>query len=66
MTRKLVVPFFVMTLGVVAICTPMFAHPGTAGVYDFTHSITPQAKIGANQCRVVIFVVFIFFLSLDC
>ena len=26
MTRKLVFPFIVVTLGFVAICTPMFAH----------------------------------------
>jgi hypothetical protein len=43
MTRKLVVRFFVMTL--LAICIPMFAHHGTAGVYDFTHRITTKATV---------------------
>ena len=28
----------VMTLGFLTICTSMFAHHGTAGVYDFTSS----------------------------
>src|SRR5258708_30124821 len=37
--------FFVMTLGFLAICTPMFAHHGTAGVYDFTHRITTKATV---------------------
>ena len=43
MTRKFVVPFFVITL--LAICIPMFAHHGTAGVYDFTHRITTKAVV---------------------
>src|ERR1700756_3491043 len=45
MTRKLVVPLFVMTLGLLAIGAPMFAHHGTAGVYDFTHRITTKATV---------------------
>ena len=45
MTRKLAVPFFVITLGFLAIGTPMFAHHGTAGVYDFTHRITTKATV---------------------
>ena len=45
MTRKLVVPFFVTTLGFLAIGTPMFAHHGTAGVYDFAHRITTKATV---------------------
>ena len=43
MTRKLVVPFFVVAL--LAICMPIFAHHGTAGVYDFTHRITTKATV---------------------
>src|ERR1019366_7318040 len=45
MTRKVVVPFFVMTLGFLTIGTPMFAHHGTAGGYDFTHRITTKATV---------------------
>ena len=45
MTRKLAVPSFVMTLGFLAIGTPLFAHHGTAGVYDFTHRITTKATV---------------------
>ncbi len=45
MTRKLTVPFFVVTLGFLVIGTPMFAHHGTAGVYDFTHRITTKATV---------------------
>lgn len=43
MTRKLVVALFV--IGLLAICIPMFAHHGTAGVYDFTHRITTKATL---------------------
>ena len=43
MTRKLVVALFV--IGLLAICIPMFAHHGTAGVYDFTHRITTKATV---------------------
>src|SRR5256885_14534596 len=45
MTRRLLVPLFVTTLGFVTICTPMFAHHGTAGVYDNTHRITIKATV---------------------
>ena len=45
MTRKLVAPFFVMTLGFLTICAPIFAHHGTAGVYDYTHRITTKATV---------------------
>jgi hypothetical protein len=45
MTRKLVVPFFAIALGVLMIGTPIFAHHGTAGVYDFTHRITTKATV---------------------
>ena len=45
MTRKLVVPFFVMMLGVLTICAPMFAHHGTAGVFDHGHRITTRATV---------------------
>ena len=45
MTRKLVVPFFVMTLGFLTICAPMFAHHGTAGVFDHGHRITTRATV---------------------
>ena len=45
MTRKLVVPFFVMTPGFLTICAPMFAHHGTAGVFDHGHRITTRATV---------------------
>ena len=45
MARKLVVPFFVMTLGFLTICAPMFAHHGTAGVFDHGHRITTRATV---------------------
>jgi hypothetical protein len=45
MTRKLPNPFLVMTLGFVTICTPLVAHHGTAGVYDYTHRITTKATV---------------------
>src|SRR6266446_4678943 len=45
MTRKLVVPFFVMMLGFLTICAPMFAHHGTAGVFDHGHRITTRATV---------------------
>ena len=44
MTRKLVV-FMAPTLGLLAICIPMHAHHGTAGVYDFTHRFTAKASV---------------------
>ena len=43
MTRKLVV--FVITLGFLTICAPMFAHHGTAGVFDHTHRITTRSTV---------------------
>jgi hypothetical protein len=45
MIRKLGTPFFVPTLGFLAICVPIFAHHGTAGAYDFTHRITTKATV---------------------
>src|SRR5260370_9932228 len=45
MTHKLVVPSFVLTLGLLTIGSPMFAHHGTAGVYDYTHRITTKATV---------------------
>jgi Family of unknown function (DUF6152) len=45
MTRKLVVPVFAMTLGLLVFSTAMFAHHGTAGVYDFTVRITTKATV---------------------
>src|SRR6202790_1284852 len=45
MTRKLVAPFFVMTLGFLTICAPMVAHHGTAGVFDHGHRITTRATV---------------------
>ncbi|MBV8846495.1 MAG: hypothetical protein JO307_27125 [Bryobacterales bacterium] len=44
MTRKLAVPFF-MTLFCLAICIPILAHHGTAGVYDFGYRITTKATV---------------------
>jgi hypothetical protein len=45
MTRKLVITVFAATLGLMAISIPVFAHHGTAGVYDFTHRITTKATV---------------------
>ena len=45
MTRKFVLPFVATTLGLLAICTPIFAHHGTAGVYDFRYRITTKATV---------------------
>src|SRR5215475_8141737 len=45
MTRKFAVPFFLMALSFLAICTPIFAHHGTAGVYDFRYRITTKATV---------------------
>ena len=45
MTRKLVVPFFVTILGLLTICAPIFAHNGTAGVFDHSHRITTKATV---------------------
>jgi hypothetical protein len=43
--RKLIGPVSVMTLAFVTICIPIFAHHGTAGVYDYTHRITTKATV---------------------
>jgi hypothetical protein len=43
MTRKLANS--VITLGLLAISAPIFAHHGTAGVYDYTHRITTKATV---------------------
>src|SRR5215469_14986340 len=45
MTGKLVVPFFVTILGLLTICAPIFAHHGTAGVFDHDHRITTKATV---------------------
>jgi len=45
MTRKLRATWFVMTLGLLAICSPIVGHHGTAGVYDFTVRITTKATV---------------------
>lgn len=45
MTRKLIVSSFVIAAGVLAISTPVFAHHGTAGVYDFRYRITTKATV---------------------
>ena len=44
MTRRLAV-LFVLALGFLAISSPVVAHHGTAGVYDFTHRITTKATV---------------------
>ena len=45
MTRKLAVPFILITIGFLTIGIPLFAHHGTAGVYDNTHRITTKATV---------------------
>ena len=45
MTRKLVVPFLVTILGLLTICAPIFAHHGTAGVFDLSQRITTKATV---------------------
>src|ERR1043165_2282462 len=45
MTRKLAVPCILVTLSFLTIGIPVFAHHGTAGVYDFTHRITTKATV---------------------
>jgi hypothetical protein len=45
MQRKLLASWFVRTLGVLAICGPIVAHHGTAGVYDFTVRVTTKATV---------------------
>ena len=44
MTRK-VAASLVITLGLLAMAIPLFAHHGTAGVYDYTVRITTKAKV---------------------
>ena len=44
MTRKRTV-LFGMALGFLAISSPVEAHHGTAGVYDYTHRITTKATV---------------------
>lgn len=43
MIRKLAASLFVITLAFLAI--PLFAHHGTAGVYDYTYRITTKATV---------------------
>ena len=45
MTRKLAVPVILITLSVLAMGIPLFAHHGTAGVYDYTVRITTKATV---------------------
>lgn len=45
MRHKVSVLFVVIALGVVGICIPLFAHHGTAGVYDYGHRITTKATV---------------------
>jgi len=45
MTRKLPAHLFLITLGFLAISSPIIAHHGTAGVYDYTHRITTKAAV---------------------
>jgi hypothetical protein len=45
MTGKLSVRFILVTLSVLTIGIPLFAHHGTAGVYDFTVRITTKATV---------------------
>ena len=45
MTRKLAALSFVLTVGLLMIAIPLFAHHGTAGVYDNTVRITTKATV---------------------
>src|SRR5215467_14066196 len=45
MIRKLVAPFVLITLSLPTIGIPLFAHHGTAGVYDYSHRITAKATV---------------------
>ena len=45
MTRKFPAFLLVMTLGILTIAIPLFAHHGTAGVYDNTVRITTKATV---------------------
>ena len=48
MTRKLPALSFVMTLGFLTFGIPLFAHHGTAGVYDYTQRITTKATVARH------------------
>src|SRR6516162_11619972 len=45
MTRKLAASFIFVTISLLAIGIPLFAHHGTAGVYDYTVRITTKATV---------------------
>jgi len=45
MMRKQAAPFILITLSLLAIAVPLFAHHGTAGVYDYTVRITTKATV---------------------
>ena len=45
MTHKLPARSILMTLGLLAISSPIVAHHGTAGVYDYSHRITTKATV---------------------
>lgn len=45
MTRKLAASFIFVTFSLLSIGVPLFAHHGTAGVYDFTQRITTKAVV---------------------
>ena len=45
MLRKFLAPLFLITLSSLVIGIPLFAHHGTAGVYDYTHRITTKAIV---------------------
>jgi hypothetical protein len=45
MTRKLAALSFVLTVGFLMIAIPLYAHHGTAGVYDNTVRITTKATV---------------------
>jgi hypothetical protein len=45
MTRKLPARSIVITLAFLPISSPIVAHHGTAGVYDYTHRITTKATV---------------------
>jgi hypothetical protein len=45
MTRKVAAPFILITVSLLMIGIPLFAHHGTAGVYDYTHRITTKATV---------------------
>ena len=45
MRRKFVFPFFVLAVGLPMICTPIFAHHGTAASFDNTHRLTVKGTV---------------------